>query len=100
MYPLVYRIAPLGRRSTATRSSSAIFLLDLRHVDRRSAVPGGGDLHFVHVRLDQLQAAPPLVCLAGTGAVLARFFRIESPSAVADPDVDSALVAVRRAGES
>ena len=39
-------------------------------MDRGAALSAGGDLDFVHVRLDQLQTSSPFVRLAGTRTVL------------------------------
>src|ERR1041385_5935650 len=61
---------------------------------------GGGDVDFVHVRLDELQTSAALVDRAGGGTAGPGFRGVEALSVVRYPDVDAAAVGGGGADES
>src|SRR5437016_8977081 len=69
-------------------------------MDSGPAPLGGGDVDFVHMRLDELQTAAPLVNRAGGGTAGPSFLGVETLAVIRDPDVDSAAVAGGGADES
>src|SRR5438045_9744929 len=69
-------------------------------MDRGPAPLGGGDVDFVHVRLDELQTPAALVDRAGGRTAGPGFARIEALAVVRHPDVDAAAVAGGGADES